>query len=544
MSSGLRPSSESSGLLLHSHSTERFLRPPPIFKPTPPKRTASFDTLFVCRSHSPFVPLQSPRPLSVRVNAGLSPISPASGRSHASVSSPQFAGAPLNITLCRTPDERAGQNTGDRKKKFDENLKNQKYDDKLLACFTKSFSNQSFLPFGQPVSKQDLELAEVAKKSLELARTKEFNHIRDFLGITRLVRGTYFIQDARLAIDHLPIIEALQECYKTAQILKPIFHYLVGEHFIAVFKPVDEARGMPNCRDPKKILGEVLPGQYGIAPDMDCANQNIARGLHPEIGYSVLEIELEDDHFYQVGVSPETVLTKRGSLQAFIPNTLSMKDLSCEQTNAALADVPLDRLQQIFFLDLRLVNTDRNAGNLLYNTKIKQTFPIDHALILPARFQTASELAWIAWDQARLPFSPQILETIAHLDFEKDKERILSTAPNYPLESLETMRIAYALLQIAAQAGLTPFQIACFYTGKPISPMMSLYANTREKTDDPEKLFQIITDRLKTAVTDLKSRYAQLETTSHEDCVRTRLYPYYQHLQWNLCKTLHTIILS
>ena len=540
-----------------SHSTDPLLPSLSSLKPIVPKRVISAGAIINSAStaerRSPLLLGTSPRAaspsmpkkhLAVRVHADNSP---SSGGSISSFSSPRFAGTPLNTAICQTPDGRGLRTIEETTRNTDAATTNRLYVDKLRASFAKvlpfqALNTLSLRAVGRSISQDDIELLKLVHESIQLSHSPSLSpKLHEFAGITRRIRGTYFIQDPRPLRDFMEPIKAIEEHFTDQGIVKTIVSYCVNAQFIAVFKPADEARGMPNCRSAQSALGEIHPGQYGIAPDMDFANQNIAGGLH-QIGYPVLEATLQDDHFYDRRTTPGTLLTKIGSLQPFIPDTISLGDPESQPCQEAVASIPLDRLQETFILDLCLVNTDRNSNNLLYNPTTKQLFPIDHALLYPAQFKTAAELTWLNWKAAHQPLRQKALEKIAALHFEKDMAKILASYPNYPLESLETMRIAYSLLQMGVRVGLTPFQMGCFYTGNPASPMKNLYEKARETTDDPELFFRRINECLESVMKDLMTRYPQLAIAAKADTEKYPLWTVNRHLQKNVGSALHASI--
>jgi hypothetical protein len=67
----------------------------------------------------------------------------------------------------------------------------------------------------------------------------------------------------------------------------------------------------------------------------------------------------------------------------------------------------VDEVHKIAILDMRILNLDRNTGNILVqevfdkkrNKKKKVLIPIDHGLSLPDNLEVCSfDLAWLSWD--------------------------------------------------------------------------------------------------------------------------------------------------
>lgn len=109
-----------------------------------------------------------------------------------------------------------------------------------------------------------------------------------------------------------------------------------------------------------------------------------------------------------------TICWKHGSLQKFAAACESMSDFSSSCFTA-------DQVHRIGILDIRLLNMDRNEGNVLIDQNRKM-IPIDHGLCLPDRLDvTEDNLLWMSFPQAKQEFSPESLEFIASLDFEWER---------------------------------------------------------------------------------------------------------------------------
>ena len=90
---------------------------------------------------------------------------------------------------------------------------------------------------------------------------------------------------------------------------------------------------------------------------------------------------------------------KFGSLQIFCDNEGAIENFSSDLFHK-------DEVHKIAILDLRLLNMDRNEGNILVKTKInkktgkrvKTLVPIDHGLCIPDNLAICSfDLAWLSW---------------------------------------------------------------------------------------------------------------------------------------------------
>ena len=90
---------------------------------------------------------------------------------------------------------------------------------------------------------------------------------------------------------------------------------------------------------------------------------------------------------------------KFGSLQAFCTSEGGIENFSPDLFHK-------NEVHKIAILDLRILNIDRNEGNILVKIKIdKKTrrkvrtlVPIDHGLCIPDNLAVCSyDLAWLSW---------------------------------------------------------------------------------------------------------------------------------------------------
>ncbi|KAJ0789064.1 putative 1-phosphatidylinositol 4-kinase [Helianthus annuus] len=86
-------------------------------------------------------------------------------------------------------------------------------------------------------------------------------------------------------------------------------------------------------------------------------------------------------------------------------------------------------VHRVGILDVRILNTDRHAGNLLVR-KVNdggkfgqqvELIPIDHGLCVPESLEDPY-FEWIHWPQASIPFSEDELDYIESLDPYQDWE--------------------------------------------------------------------------------------------------------------------------
>ena len=153
-------------------------------------------------------------------------------------------------------------------------------------------------------------------------------------------------------------------------------------------------------------------------------------------------------------------MPKVGSLQIYVPSEGPIENFSSSLFSA-------DEIHKIAVLDLRLLNLDRNACNILVQNSVdtatgqttKKLVPIDHGLTIPDSLAIQSfDLAWLSFDQSEEPFSPKTLDYINRLDIDADI-RLLEANFKIRAQCLRNMKISTLLLKKAAAQGLNLAQI-------------------------------------------------------------------------------------
>ena len=70
-----------------------------------------------------------------------------------------------------------------------------------------------------------------------------------------------------------------------------------------------------------------------------------------------------------------------------------------------------EEIKKIALLDLRILNCDRNDGNIL--VRGKKLIPIDHGLCLPDTFEIYEDLiAWMNYPQVKEPLSEKEIQFV------------------------------------------------------------------------------------------------------------------------------------
>ncbi|KDP24324.1 hypothetical protein JCGZ_25620 [Jatropha curcas] len=273
-----------------------------------------------------------------------------------------------------------------------------------------------------------------------------------FAAVKELVKE--IVKAMRTGVDPSPIHSGLGGAY--------YFKNCHGEN-VAIVKPTDEEPYAPN--NPKGFVGNAL-GQPGL-------KRSVRVG---ETGFREVAAYLLDyDHFANV---PSTALvkvthsifnvndgvkgnkhpqrkqvSKIASLQQFIPHDFDASD-------HGTSSFPVAAVHRIGILDIRILNTDRHAGNLLVR-KLDgigrfgqvELVPIDHGLCLPESLEDPY-FEWIYWPQASIPFSEDELEYIHCLDPFQDSDMLRRELPMIRDACLRVLVICTVFLKEAASFGL------------------------------------------------------------------------------------------
>jgi hypothetical protein len=233
---------------------------------------------------------------------------------------------------------------------------------------------------------------------------------------------------------------------------------------VAIVKPTDEEPFAPN--NPKGFVGKAL-GQPGL-------KRSVRVG---ETGFREVAAYLLDyNHFANV---PPTALVKvthsifnvndEVNGNCFRRKRLVSKIASCQQfihhdfdaSDHGTSSFPVASVHRIGILDIRILNTDRHAGNLLVR-KIGdgigtfgqvELIPIDHGLCLPETLEDPY-FEWIHWPQASIPFSEEELAYIRDLDPAHDCEMLRTELPMIREACLRVLVLCTIFLKEAAEFGL------------------------------------------------------------------------------------------
>lgn len=241
---------------------------------------------------------------------------------------------------------------------------------------------------------------------------------------------------------------------------------------IAIFKPCDEEPLAPN--NPKGFVGRQL-GDPGLKPTVrvgEAATREVAAYLldhehFARVPHTVMVTMSHPAFHHASGVEGESPPTKLGSLQEFVPH-------ECDTSEMGSSRFSTRDVHRIGILDIRLMNTDRHAGNMLVRPVRTRSdssamltagesqyelIPIDHGFALPEAFEPPY-FEWQHWPQAMMPFGKEELDYISRLDAQKDIELLRRELPSIREESLRTLEISTTLLKKCAAAGMSLAEIA------------------------------------------------------------------------------------
>jgi len=227
-----------------------------------------------------------------------------------------------------------------------------------------------------------------------------------------------------------------------------------GEN-IAVTKPVDEEPLALN--NPKGFGGRML-GQPGI-------KRSIRIG---ETGIRELAAYLLDHNGF-AGVPPSALVKishvsfhfnsapyKIASLQRFVDHDFDAGEVGPSRFSVA-------SVHQIGILDVRVMNLDRHAGNILVKKQNcldydagaagAELVPIDHGLCLP-EWLDDPYFEWLHWPQASVPFSESEVAYVSDLDPFKDAELLRTEIPTLRESCVRVLVLCTIFLKRSVDSGL------------------------------------------------------------------------------------------
>ncbi|XP_061337836.1 phosphatidylinositol 4-kinase gamma 3 isoform X2 [Gastrolobium bilobum] len=245
-----------------------------------------------------------------------------------------------------------------------------------------------------------------------------------------------------------------------------------GLKYVSVFKPIDEEpmainnpRGLPVSLDGEGLKKGTRVGQGALREVAAYILDHPRKGprsypSNGEQGFAgvpptVMVKCLHKGFHHPEGYKNVSGNVKIGSLQMFMRNIGSCEDMGPSA-------FPVEEVHKISVLDIRLVNADRHAGNILVAKDCEDDpavlIPIDHGYCLPESFEDCT-FDWLYWPQAREPYSPDTIDYIKSLNAEEDIKLLKFHGWDLPPKCARILRISTMLLQKGAERGLTPFTI-------------------------------------------------------------------------------------
>ncbi|XP_073145212.1 LOW QUALITY PROTEIN: phosphatidylinositol 4-kinase gamma 8-like [Henckelia pumila] len=227
---------------------------------------------------------------------------------------------------------------------------------------------------------------------------------------------------------------------------------------IAVAKPMDEE---PLAFNNPKCFGGRMLGQPGMKHSIrigEAGLREAAAYLLDHDGFSGVPptalVKFSHVRFNMNNV--ETDLSpplKFASLQCFVKHHSDAGDLGPSSFSVT-------SVHHIGILDVRLMNLDRHAGNILVKQE-KQNYaggkaelvPIDHGFCLPESLEDPY-FEWLHWPQSSIPFSESELEYISGLDPFKDAELLRTELPLIRESSIRVLVLCTIFLKQATKFGL------------------------------------------------------------------------------------------
>lgn len=431
------------------------------------------------------------------------------------------------------------------------------HDVKVLLQNLVGFPAERLRLFPAPTSAQLRDRATLMEIGVEkeghmLLLSYEFGSTGD--NLVEPARGMIVDQASK---EMLQLVQQGLKCTHTAPKKTDLLDCTGGVYFmksgsgdmVAVFKPQDEEQGMSN--NPKGYAGN---GIHGLRP-----NFRPGEGYIREFAAYVLDFEnfcgvpttaiayCEHPVFnypIRYNQNKPSKVPKLGSLQAFVRATDTFDDISPSVVSTF-------ELQKIALLDMRLLNCDRNASNMLAIRKphsvmmgerrssrsgstnswtddsdreidihdfIEDTrpayhassdsyelIPIDHGYCLPTHLLIEEmDWAWFYSAQVAQPVDPRIVDYMNKLNLE-ELIATLTSQVAIPEESIHLLRVVHELIVQGINSGLTLKDIA------------TIIARVDEGVPSPlEKLLSLAEDNAYLTVENRDAHYPpkQIQKTS------------------------------
>ncbi|KAL4571784.1 hypothetical protein LXL04_018549 [Taraxacum kok-saghyz] len=253
---------------------------------------------------------------------------------------------------------------------------------------------------------------------------------------------------------------------------KPVSSGLGGAYYlqsrkgntIAVVKPADEEPLAFN--NPKGFAGRML-GQPGMKRSIRVGETGLRElaaylldhdgfaGVPPSALVKICHVTFNINH--SSTSNPNSIKSppfKITSIQRYVEHETDAGDLGP-------SGFSISSVHRIGILDIRLLNLDRHAGNMLvknfhgsYAAGAAELIPIDHGFCLPESLDDPY-FEWLHWPQSSMPFSETEAEYISNLDPFKDAELLRTELPLIRECSVRVFILCTIFLKKATCAGLS-----------------------------------------------------------------------------------------
>jgi Phosphatidylinositol 3- and 4-kinase len=286
----------------------------------------------------------------------------------------------------------------------------------------------------------------------------------------------------------------------------------IRKNKIGVFKPADEEPYAEN--NPRGYLRqdvEPMSLRAGIVPGESCIRElaaflldrdgfsgvpmtTLVEARHPAFNTNGARLNVSQGGAamgrHSIAAAPvqtSPLTTKMGSFQEFVRHECTIDDVSPSK-------ISIEEVHKIAILDIRIMNADRNAANLLVRRRPDDTLelvPIDHGYCLRSVCDVCwMDWCWLDWPQIKEPLCDVHKKYIQELDVEADV-RLLREHLNLCQEAVDYFRASSALLKAGVAAGLTLYDIAI---------LCCRNDNLAEEPSMMEKLFKMAAELAQVAV--------------------------------------------
>ncbi|KAH7351612.1 hypothetical protein KP509_19G005800 [Ceratopteris richardii] len=196
------------------------------------------------------------------------------------------------------------------------------------------------------------------------------------------------------------------------------------------------------------------------------------------------------------------MVSKLASCQQFVHHDYDASDHGTSRFSVAA-------VHRIGILDIRILNTDRHAGNILIrdvkpaenpwrfsNVHVNESLeliPIDHGLCLPEALEDPY-FEWLHWPQASLPFSEEELDYISRLNGYEDANILHQELPMLREACYRILILCTTFLKRAAAAGFFLAEIGGMMTRDRMEEasqleLLCMQAKLNVEKDLAEKLY-------------------------------------------------------